>query len=301
MTPDRDMDRLLEQWLDDGPSVAPDRLIDAVSDRVWRQPQRPAWRVNWRDLHVSTTIKLAASAAVILVAVVSVAAIISRPNGPNIGGPDAAPSPTPWTAPPSASAPSSGAPSTSPEVDPHSADYTIGTHAATIDGIAVSFFIPNQGWEPYQGFLIAKSIFGPQGAEGIVFWAAFPDGLAADPCGSLREPIGVTADLVAEAVAGDPGVDVLTAPVDVTVGGRPAKHVVVQVREDLGCDPGYFYNWKAQTGGALWPQTRAGDAIRVWVVDVDGALLFIGALTNPQANANLEREIDQIVGSIQFE
>ena len=294
MTPERDMDRLLEHWLDEGPTVAPDRLIDAVSDRVWQQAQRPAWPVNWRDLHVSTTIKLAASAAVILVAVVAVAALIGQPNGPNVGGPSATPIPTP-------SAPASGVPSTSPEVDPQSADYTIGTHALTVDGIAVSFSIPDQGWEPYQGFLIAKSIFGPQGAEGIVFWAGFPDGLAADPCGSPSVLIGTSPGRVTEAVARDPGVDVVTAPVDVTVGGRPAKHVVVQVREDLGCDPGYFYNWKAQTGGALWPETQAGDTIRVWVVDVDGTLLFIGALTNPQANASLEREIEQIVSSIRFE
>ena len=32
-------------------------------------------------------------------------------------------------------------------------------------------------------------------------------------------------------------------PEDVTVGGRPAKHLVVRVREDLGCDPGYFFTW----------------------------------------------------------
>ena len=298
MTPDRDMDRLLEHWLDSGPRVAPDRLIDAVSDRVWRQPQRPAWRANWRDLHVSTTIKLAASAAVILVAVVAAAGIISRPNPTNVGGPGATPSPASSAAPPSPSARASADPSTSPEVDPHAGDYSIGTHALTVDGIAVSFVIPSRGWEPYEGFLVAKSIVRGQRAEGIVFWAAFPDGFAADPCGSLTDQIGGTPELVARAVARDPGVDVVTAPVDVTVGGRPAKHVVVQVREDLGCDPGYFYNWKAQTGGALWPETLAGDTIRVWAVDVDDALLFIGALTNPQANAELEREIEQIVDSI---
>jgi hypothetical protein len=300
MTQDRDIDRLLEHWLDDGPRLAPDRLIDTVSDRVWRQPQRPAWRVTWRDPHTSS-IRLAASTAVILLVAVAVTAVISQPNGPNVGVPGGTRTTTPSAAPPSPPARASGSPSASPEVDPHLADYTIGTHALTVDGIDVSFSISSRGWEPYAGFLIAKSIFGPQGAEGIVFWAAFPDGLAADPCGSLSGPIGMSPDLVADAVAGDPGVEVLTAPVDVTVGGQPAKHVVVQVREDLGCDPGYFYNWKAQTGGALWPETRVGDTVRVWVVDVDGVLLFIGALTSPQATADLEREIEQIVGSIQFE
>lgn len=301
MTHDRDMDRLLEHWLENGPQVAPDRLIDAVSDGVWRQPQRPAWRGSWRDLNVNTTTKLAASAAVILVAVVAATGVISWPNPANVTAPGATPSQTPNAASPSPSPRASADPSTSPEVDPHAGDYTIGTHALPVDGIAVSFSIPSRGWEPYEGFLIAKSIVRGQAAEGIVFWAAFPNGLAADPCGSLSYPIGRTPNLVAEAVARDPGVDVVTAPLDVTVGGRPAKHVVVQVREDFGCDPGYFYNWNAQTGGALWPETRAGDTIRVWAVDVDDTLLFIGALTNPQANANLERQIEQIVGSINFD
>jgi hypothetical protein len=94
------------------------------------------------------------------------------------------------------------------------------------------------------------------------------------------------------------------------VGGRAAKHVVVIVRNDVGCDPGFFYNWKAQTGGALWVRTELGDTIRMWIVEVDGTLLFIAGETHRDVRpgealteagqARIEEEIQQIVDSIRF-
>jgi hypothetical protein len=53
--------------------------------------------------------------------------------------------------------------------------------------------------------------------------------------------------------------------------------------------------------GALWPETRVGDTIRVWIVDGGGTRLFIEAETNEQADSDLEREIERIVGSIRFD
>ena len=46
MTQQRDIERLLDHWFADGSSVAPDRVIDVVADRIERQPQRPAWRLE---------------------------------------------------------------------------------------------------------------------------------------------------------------------------------------------------------------------------------------------------------------
>jgi len=85
------------------------------------------------------------------------------------------------------------------------------------------------------------------------------------------------------------------------VGGRAAKHVVLNVREDVGCDPGFFFAWQQDWGGAFWAATELGDTIRVWIVDVDGTRLFIEAETNEQAGPELEQEIQQIVESITFD
>ena len=40
MTRERDIERVLEAWLEPGPSVMPDRVFDAVLDRIEREPQR---------------------------------------------------------------------------------------------------------------------------------------------------------------------------------------------------------------------------------------------------------------------
>ena len=148
---------------------------------------------------------------------------------------------------------------------------------------------------------ISKSTVGPQSAEAVVFWTSFPDGDYADPCANLLSPpVGSSAADLAAAVATAPGTELVTGPSDVTVGGHPAKHVVLTVREDVGCDPGFFYTWHSECLGPCWMETNVGNTIRVWIVDVDGTRLFIEAETTGQGS-DLEQELQQIVESIRFE
>jgi hypothetical protein len=168
------------------------------------------------------------------------------------------------------------------------------------------------GWEKFSTISTDKSaggpisfnqsVVGPQGAEAIIFWTSFPKGDYADPCARvLSPPVGSSAADLAAAVSTAPGTELVTGPSNVTVGGRPAKHVALTVREKVGCDPGFFYSWRDVNGGALWPTTGVGDTIRVWIVDVDGTRLFIEAETTKQAVGGLEQEVQQIVESISFE
>jgi hypothetical protein len=94
-----------------------------------------------------------------------------------------------------------------------------------------------------------------------------------------------------------PGTKLVKGPLDVTLGGHPAKHVVLTVRKNVGCNPGFFYTWREVFGGAFWRTTDVGDTIRVWIVAVGGTRLFIAAATRENAN---EREVEQIVESIRF-
>ena len=90
------------------------------------------------------------------------------------------------------------------------------------------------------------------------------------------------------------------------------------VREDLGCDPGYFFTWPDECLGTCWIKTGVGDTIGVWVVEVDGRRLVIEGETTRQGvwvssetsfveettdltDAELEQEVQQIVESIRFE
>ena len=121
-----------------------------------------------------------------------------------------------------------------------------------MDGVRFSF--SPRGWAPGPGRIrgtfrpsvfISKSTSDGQAAEAILFWAGFHGG-DATPCAKLLSSAtrGSIADL-AVAVAKAPGTKVVHGPTRVTVGGRPAQHVVLTVRDDVGCDPEFFFRLAA--------------------------------------------------------
>jgi hypothetical protein len=194
----------------------------------------------------------------------------------------------------------------------------VGRHSLTVDGVSFSFSAPgtlgNTGWAPGPieklpdgglsngSLLISKSIGGGQGAEAVIYWTGFPDGTYPDPCTGLLSPsVRPSASDLAAALAAAPGTELVSGPSDLSIGGRPAKHVVLTVREDLGCDPGYFYTWQSECWGPCWMTTDVGTTILAWIVDVDGTLLFIEGETHENAGPRLEQEIQDIVDTIQFE
>ena len=65
MTHERDIERLLDHWFTDGPDEAPDRVVDAVADRIGRQSQRPAWRLDRRPFQMSSMLKFATAVAAV--------------------------------------------------------------------------------------------------------------------------------------------------------------------------------------------------------------------------------------------
>jgi len=206
---------------------------------------------------------------------------------------------------PSAAAKPSGSPVTqTPSSDVSPSPTPVGTHELTVGGVPFSFE-PRGGWERFGGISINKSdpfAADGQDAEAIIFWTTFPQGDIADPCDHLLRSVrGPSAAELAAAVAAAPGTELVSGPSYVSVGGQPATHVVLTVQKDLGCDPGYFFTWNAVFGGAFWLRTGVGDTIRVWIVEVDGKRLVIGAETVRQASPGLEQEIQQIIGSIRFD
>jgi hypothetical protein len=197
----------------------------------------------------------------------------------------------------------------------------------TVEGVRFSFSVPRSGWEigPHRriegtfrdgNLFISKSTVGGQAAEAVIFWTGFRDGGEATPCAKLlSSAIGGSSAELAAAMARAPGTKVVRGPTRVTVGGRPATHVVLTVREDLGCEPGYFFSWRPRNvcWGACWlSESSVGNTIRVWIVDVGGTRLFIDAETRknhartgeavpPRVYREVEREITKIIGSIRFD
>jgi Tol biopolymer transport system component len=198
----------------------------------------------------------------------------------------------------------------------------------SVGNISFSFSVPG-GWHPGPlgsstgkrrtgGLYVSQDIVGGQAAEAVVFWTGFPRGGYALPCPSLlRRLVGPSSADLANAVATAPGTELISGPASVTLGGRPAKHVVLAVREDVGCDPGFFFTWIDEMWGPFWPGTYAGDVIKVWIVEIEGTHLVIEAETKQPESVspplglstrptradvrNVDREIASIVGSIRFD
>jgi hypothetical protein len=164
-----------------------------------------------------------------------------------------------------------------------------GRITRAVEGVRFSLRVPRSGWEngPHVrvnrkwrtlGLYVSHNIVGPQDADVVLLWTAFPKGGLATPCGHLLKPAGRSAADLAEAMSRARGIKVVVRPERVTVGGRRAWHALLKVlNEDRGCDPGFFFTWGTGIGGAFWNETHAGYAIEVWIVDVAGKrLVFEG-------------------------
>lgn len=108
MSATRDPDRILRAWLDQMPSEAPDRAIDAVllatsaAPQVWAWPWHGRWRPNQMN---RLSLIAAAAAAVVILAIAGGAMLLSGSKGP---GPTATPAATPTAAPTATPGPGTG-------------------------------------------------------------------------------------------------------------------------------------------------------------------------------------------------
>ena len=299
MGTERDVTRIVRSWLLVDEHESADRVLDSVLSLLDTTPQRRSWWPARRITEMNTFAKLAiAAAAVVVVAVVGIN-LLPAIGGVGPGGPVATPSPSPSPSPSPAS-------SLAPAADfPPDGPLTAGRHSMTRGGVRLSIDVPASGWHSEQGFFINKDAgVGPNGAS-FLFWDPSPIGVYADPCAhDVSPPAGPsTADLAA-AVATLPGTDLVSGPTDVTVGGHPAKLVVVSVREDASCaaGDGGFYLWYGDiASGEIHFASALGETVRVWIVDVNGTRLVIEGESYKGSGPEIEAEIQQIIDSIQFE
>jgi hypothetical protein len=297
MHSDRETTRIVQSWLDEGVTALPDRVLDAVLDQVPATQQRRSWWLAWRFADMNSLAKFAiAAAAVVVVAVVGIN-LLPRSGGIGVQPPSASPSPSPT---PTAS------PSPSTEVTfPPEGKLAVGEHSMTRNGIRLSVTLPTADWLSDQAFFFNKSVgTTPEGAS-FLFWDTNPIGVFADPCADKKAPPAgpSTADLAA-AVSTLPGTELVSGPVDVMVGGRDAKHVVIKVPEDAPCgaEGREFYLWYAPADACCSRYISApGATMRVWIIDVDGKIVWIDGETYKGAGPGPGQEIQQIIDSIKFE
>jgi hypothetical protein len=286
--------RIVRSWLEEGRTALPDHILDAVLAELpathQRRPLWPARRID--DMHVFAKFAMAA-AAVVVVAVVGINLL------PSTGGVGGGPATSPTRAP-SASLSPTAAPSPSPSDYLFFPDGSVeaGRHSLILSGKSLSVDMPS-GWTSHLGFRIVTQ----SGQAAFIFWTPPPTNVYADPCAKepLDPPVGDTLVEIATAISSIPGTDLVGGPSDLTIDGHPAKLVSIRVRDDIECEAREFALWYSQDPAeSRWPDAL-GDTVNVWIIDVDGTLVWIDGSWSVNTTPVLHGEMRQIIDSIQFE
>jgi hypothetical protein len=282
---DRNLEQLLDAWLDAGPTVAPGRVTEAARLEI-RFTRQPAALRGWlprRFPIMSNTMRIAlATAAVAVAALLGYSYFVA----PNIGSPGLDdPTPTPTPTPVLFDLLDDGN-----EVAP-------GTYLITeIEPFRITVTVP-EGW---QNVRVPGLVWG----EGAVlgFWNV--DNMYADPCtpasGLLDPAPGPTVDDLVAAFNRVPGV-VLSTPTDVTVDGFAGKQTDLRFGGSdscIGADP---VQWPIGSAGDAKPAPAPGEVERMWIVDVNGDRLLIATSDTTGATDEVRAELDAIFESIQIE
>ena len=173
-------------------------------------------------------------------------------------------------------------------------------YSLNVADTALSFAVPGRGWRNEGNLYLGKRTSGGN-AEAVLLWAGVegvPDGVTA--CGQWwGAPSGDVLDY-AGAVGDFPWAKP-TKPISVfEVGGRHAAATVLRVQNAGTCQPGFLYTWPEGPGGGWWTGARRGDTLQLWIVDVDGPILVVEAISHPGAGIAVKHEIQQIVASMSF-
>ena len=300
MSANHDISRVVRSWIREEEHDSADRVLQVVLSRLDSTPQRRSWWPAWRSPQINRSLTIAAGiAAVVVLAVVAFQFLPTSSVGPPASSPTPAPTPTPVVTPRATSSPTPAA------AFPPEGPLQAGTYAAVRDGVPLSFSVPS-GWTSLGDEIITGEYGGPD-FVGIDFWRSAPDNVYADPCAHtpLSPPPSASAAGLAAAAATVPVTDVVRGPTSINVGGRPAQQLVLAIREDIDCEPHDAWLWYDEstggaTGGWRWAE-GLGAEYRIWIIDVDGTLVWIDAYTFKNADAGLAQDIQEIIDSIVFE
>jgi hypothetical protein len=263
---ERDVERIVRSWMDEGVNALPDRVLDLVLDQLPATPQRRAgWLARRFPPMNNTLVRVALVAAVLVVAVIVGANLLQQPS---VG-------PSPSVEPSASAAPSATA-SPPPRLDLIPTGVLApGTYEIDLAfPVRLTFTVPD-GFEHGRGGSDGVGIQGNLGGRGIEFQIA--SNVYPDPChssaGAADPPIGPSVDDLVTAMTTLVGFQ--AGPVtDVTIGGLPAKAFDLTNEIDQStCDGERLNTFVFATGGASGVGT--GQRERIYVMDVQGTRLMI--------------------------
>ena len=260
------------------------------------------------------TIGLGAAAVVVLL-FVGIQLFGSADGGLNVGN-DPTPTATPEPSPSAESSPSS---------DPADGGLPLGSPFVWSDGtggaVPITVTIPAPGWGGETGWF-ALSTNEDSGPPDEIHVLAFNDSatwsVPRDAChmeSTMPDtPSATVAELVAALSAQAPGD--ASAPVDIMLDGHAGKSITLQVPGDLAytdgeftdCDFGMYCLFVHPALEEVGPLTDAcarpvqgpGQIEELYIVDVDGSIVVIDAVSWNETPAELVEEQRVIVDSITF-
>jgi hypothetical protein len=287
-----DIEQLLDIWLDDGPTDTSDAVFDMTVARIYRQRQRPAWRLLWRNPHMNGTLRLALAAAAVILAVGTVA-IVLRPPTTNTGSP-VGPSPSPSPSPTTAASPGASLLTYAWPGPLEAGSY----HTSLIWNVPFEFeFTVPDGWMGYD-IEVSRA-----DAPGLSLEFVLVDNVFADPCeGTLLTPaVGPGVEDLGEALSALPDLDVSElTPVqfDRSTQGQERSYVL---QADAACGADSYGLWDlssekfksgVESGGDRKNLTASEGRIKI--LDVAGQRVVLRATWDSTASPAQRAEVDAI-------
>lgn len=283
MTDERELTRTVRSWLVAGVTRLPDRVLDAVLERVAETPQHRAAWMPGRDPWI------AAAAAVLAVAVILGLGL--SPVTVRLGRPDTIPAPPPV-----------------PFVPLPAGPIEAGVYSLERDfAVELTFSVPS-GWSKFDvGPDHVSIVQNPEGGvyptppDGTALGFFVVDNLFADPClpgnRMLDPPVGPTVDDLAQALSSVPAYRASgTQPV--VLGGYSGVTMSLDLDVYM-CSFRQVMLWRTPSGWVRNPQGEE-EKNTLWILDVDGTRLVINALHFPGVSAESRAELDRIVASVRI-
>ena len=285
MSTNRDVDRIVRSWLQEGTTVLPDRVLDAVLDQLPATPQGRRSPV-WRFLTMNSYARLAvAAAAIVLVAIVALTLI----PGLNIGGPTATPTPAPTA-------------SASAQAGTPLGAVTAGKTQTTVAFKApFTWYVPNDGWLFGGETAVSFDVhINPANVHGLTLYTDVQ--LYKDPCDATKgfAAVGATPVALATAIAALPGATT-SAVTAVTIDGYAGSQVDFTVAPPTpGCSATGRVSLLA-AGPTFIDRFYTGVSLRLSIIDVKGTRVVFETWTQGAAAVDADfATVKQVIDSIHF-
>ena len=288
MTSLREPDRLIQAFLDEGPTELPLRTYDEVRDHIDRTRQRVVIG-PWREPSMTSIARAAAAVAAVLVLAFGVSQLLPSSSGIGAGPPSASATATAIASPSASATPlPTPRPTTLTVEAPYPATITLrvgpGWRLWGAEGLA------GKGW--YKGTPDPPGI-------GFTFWTAKE--VFAEPCGgvftTLDPPIGPKVDDLADALIKQPAT-IVKVDKPITVDGFSGRFLDYTADYSRGCAAGHLNRWRTVSGSIR--EALDGERDQVWILDIDGKRIIIDAFEFSSTSAEDRAELSTVIDTVRI-